>query len=63
MTPELIDLFGRKVQIRAIDGQLFRGTVTGYTSAADNEPDPESITIGSTELFAEEIQDVELLDN
>lgn len=52
---------GKKVRITLADGQVFSGLAYDYTSAVDNEPDPESITIDGIELFANEIVKIELL--
>ena len=44
------------------DGQVFEGIAYDYTSALDNVPDPESISIGVFELYAPEIKKIELID-
>ena len=49
------------MKITLKDGSVFEGRAYDYTSALDNEPDPESITIDSIELFAPEIEKIELL--
>lgn len=41
---------------------MFEGIAYDYTSALDNEPDPESISIGVFELYAPEIKKIELID-
>ena len=52
---------GKIVRITLHDGQRFSGRAYDYTSALDNEPDPESISIGVTEIFATEIEKIEPL--
>ena len=47
---------GRLVKAVMTDGEIF----TAYISAQDNEPDPESIIVGRTELFTHEIETVEV---
>lgn len=49
----LKESFGKRVRIVFDDGEEMTGFVGGYTSALDNEPDPESITIGGIELLGE----------
>ncbi len=51
---------GKNVKVIMTNGEVFEGELFAYISAADNEPDPESIVVGSTELFTNEIQSVEL---
>ncbi|MEA5059371.1 hypothetical protein SDC9_203298 [bioreactor metagenome] len=53
---------GKKVKVYFVDGESMTGTVSYYTSALDNEPDPASITIGHVELFEPEIKRIELLN-
>lgn len=53
---------GENVRIEMDDGQIFEGRAYDYMSAYDNEPYPESITIDSTELFANEIKKIEIMD-
>lgn len=53
---------GKVVRITTDDGQVFEGRARDYTSALDNDPDPESISIDSIELFAPEIKHIELLE-
>ncbi len=48
------------VRVTMTDGELQMGKLVGYTSALDNEPDPESITLEKergmlVELYADEI--------
>ena len=52
---------GKNVRITLHSGQVFIGIAYDYTSALDNEPDPESISIGVTEIFATEIEKIDLL--
>ena len=58
---KLWEYSGKNVRITLKDGSVFEGRAYDYTSAMDNEPDPECITIDSIELFAPEIEKVELL--
>ena len=55
----LREAHGKYVRIKTDDGQIFEGKAYDYTPAYDNEPDPESITIDSTELFVNEIVSIE----
>ena len=54
------------VNIKCNDGEKLIGKLINYTSALDNEPDGESITIkdGNSyiEIFTEEIEKIELTD-
>lgn len=59
----LYEAHGKDVRIIMKDGETFEGHAYDYTSALDNEPDPESITIDSIELYAPEIESIELLGN
>ncbi len=63
---ELHKAFGRNVRVICEDGQTLTGRVEDYTSAPDNEPDPESITIrycgALIELYAPEIKKIQILD-
>lgn len=55
----LYEAEGKYVRITLKDGSIFEGIGCDHTSALDNEPDPESITIDDTELFADEIASIE----
>lgn len=55
----LKEAHGKNVRITLDDGSVFEGLAYDYTSALDNEPDPESITIDHTELFVDEIMSIE----
>lgn len=57
----LYEASGKRVRIVLKTGEAFEGVAYDYTSALDNEPDPESITIDSVELYAPEIEKIELL--
>lgn len=64
---DLYELSGRHVRVICNTGRVFVGYARDYTSAADNEPDPESITIATNdgrfvELFEHDIASVEFLD-
>ena len=52
---------GKNVSVKMTDGELFEGKFTGYISQADNEPEPESILIGNTELYTNEIAKITIL--
>lgn len=56
----LYEADGKYVRITMTDGEVFEGWAYDYTSAYDNDPDPESITIlPGIELFAPEIAKIE----
>lgn len=55
----LKEAHGKNVRITMDDGSVFEGLAYDYTSALDNEPDPESITINGIELFSTEIVRIE----
>lgn len=57
----LKEAHGKNVRITMDDGTVYEGLAYDYTSALDNEPDPESITINGIELFAPEIEKIDLL--
>lgn len=57
----LYEAEGKNVRITTIDGEIFEGLAYDYTTAYDNDPDPESITISHVELFAPEIEKIELI--
>ncbi|WP_099205868.1 hypothetical protein [Scatolibacter rhodanostii] len=57
----LKEAHGKQVKIILKDGQIYSGLAYDYTSALDNEPEPESITVGQTELYAPEIKSIELI--
>lgn len=54
---------GARARITLKTGEVFEGLAYDYTSALDNEPDPESITIDHFELFAPEIAKIEILQD
>ena len=58
---KLWEYSGKNVRITLKDDSVFEGLAYDYTSALDNEPDPESITIDSIELFSPEIEKIELV--
>ena len=58
----LYEANGKIVRVWLKTGESFEGVAYDYTSALDNEPDPESITIDSYELYAPEIEKIELID-
>ncbi len=47
---------GKNVEVIMTDGVFFSGKLFGYISEEDNEPDPESIIVGNTELYTNEIE-------
>jgi len=49
---------GKRVSVEMTDGEIFSGELFAYTSAEDNEPDPESIVVDRTELFVIEIKSI-----
>lgn len=53
---------GDQVKVVMTDGEIFTGKLTLYISAADNEPEPESIAVNNTELYTNEIAEVIILD-
>ena len=60
----LIGLFGKKVKVICNDGDSFEGVLVDHTSADDNEPDGESITIKTfnvpyLEIYVDEILSVQ----
>lgn len=59
---ELYEAEGKNVRVTLRNGHIYEGKAYDHTSALDNEPDPESISIGCIELFAPEIEKIELLD-
>ena len=58
----LYEAHGKDVRITLKDGQVFEGHAYDYTTALDNDPDPESIAIDNVELYAPEIEKIELLE-
>lgn len=64
---EIVEQYWRRtVCVKLEDGKIFRGKLVNYTSEADNEPEPESITIDTVggmlvELFVNEIEEVKLI--
>ena len=58
---KLYEAEGKKVRITMLDGAVFEGMAYDYTSSLDNEPEPESITIDNIELYAPEIEKIEIL--
>lgn len=57
-------LNGRKVVVICTDGYEIIGSWIDWTSAVDNEPDPESITVrradgAPVEIFVHEIESIQ----
>ncbi len=69
---EMWDSLGKQVKITCVSGKIFKGRVSGWTSAADNEADEErpesSIDLqqtgfsGLTCLYASEIKSIEIIN-
>jgi hypothetical protein len=65
ITKELYNaLIDKNVHVVCADGWTGNGVWADHTSAVDNEPDPESITIDTeggapVEIFVEEIESIE----
>lgn len=56
----LYEAEGKKVRITLKNGHVYEGVAFDYTSAYDNDPDPESISMPPFfELFAPEIAKIE----
>ena len=49
---------GKSITVVMNDGERLSGTLNGYISAADNDPEPESIIVNYVELYTNEIADV-----
>lgn len=64
---KLWEFSGKRIRVTFDDGQELVGVACDYTSALDNEPDPESISIDTgvpgmlTEIYACEIKSIEVL--
>ena len=56
MSATLRQYLRKQVEIEFTDGEKLSGIVTDYTSALDNEPEPESICIGNIEISLTEIK-------
>ena len=52
---------GKKVKVALKNGRIYTGEVVEYTSALDNTPEVASICIGTTELYENEIETIELI--
>ena len=52
---------GERVLVVTNDGERFKGILEDYTSDLDNDPEPESITIGDVELYTSDVSKIELL--
>lgn len=58
------DLLDSRIKVTCTDGQVFVGTWIDWTSAQDNDPDPESITLelddsAPIELYVSEIKQIQ----
>ena len=55
-------LFNKHVVVRCTDGEALKGILSGWISAEDNEPDPESIIIDTAnapiEIFVKDIESI-----
>ena len=58
---QLHELLGHDVRIECDNGLIVEGFVHMYTSAADNDPEPESITVDNYELYASDIKGLEII--
>lgn len=63
------DFLWKDVRVTCDDGQVLEGYVDLYTSALDNEPDPESICLKIpgeegvlTEIYTNEIKKIEVIE-
>ena len=58
--------YGRNVRVTCTDGKIITGFYSIHVSAADNEPDPESMVIetdsGLVEIFSPEIRGIWILE-
>ncbi|MGI6498438.1 MAG: hypothetical protein ACOX0U_06405 [Oscillospiraceae bacterium] len=57
-------LYDKIVKVVCVDGQIITGELSGHTSALDNEPNGESITVDTSdgfiiEIYVDEIASVE----
>ena len=56
------EMVRKKVRVTCTDGEVFVGKMTDWTTALDNEPEPESITLdGWLEISLPEIEKVEII--
>ena len=49
----------KKIRIKLDDGQVFEGIGCDFSDADDNEPEIDSICIGDTEFYENEIVSIE----
>lgn len=61
-------LLDKKIKVSCIDGSIVEGVWMDWTSALDNEPDGESITVErpsgtQIEIFVDEIKDIQEAHN
>lgn len=54
---------GKKIRIITDDGQVFEGIGCDFTFADENEPEIDSICIGDTEFYENEIVSIEELND
>lgn len=59
---KLWEYSGKKVRILLLDGKEFFGVAYDYVPALDNEPEEESITVDSVEIFKSEIKTIEVIE-
>jgi hypothetical protein len=52
---------GKDIKIILKNGKAYTGKAYDYTSQLDNTPEIASIAIGHTEIFENEIEDIQLL--
>ena len=59
---KLHELLGHIVRIECDNGIVVDGLVHMYTSKEDNDPEPESISIGNYEFFQSDIKKITIYD-
>ena len=52
---------GKDVEVIMTDGEKIEGKLSGYISAEDNDPEPESIIPKTTEIYTNEISKARIL--
>lgn len=56
-------LEGKRVRVIFVDGETLTGIATEHTSALNNPEEKESLVIGSTIFFEDEVDKIELLES
>ncbi|MCD8381537.1 MAG: hypothetical protein LUC30_01260 [Clostridiales bacterium] len=68
LTAEAIKFFGKMIAVSFVDGDRpVKGRCIAINSAADNEPDPASITVSLSEnggilIFEDEIDHIDIVE-